>query len=298
MCMHIHIQDMLLLYSFSHFIHSLCHSLIYTLAHSLSHSLTHSLTHSPPYSLPPDHSSSLSVYLWAVLGVLGVLIPAVLVGMVVLIVCVIAKRSKSRPSRRAGPTGLQNLSDEQDLPFQLVHLISRGRFGYVYRTKYEGNLVAVKIFTYQNRLSWENEQTLLLMDSTKHRNVIEYIDSGSRGSGYRLQMFIVTPFYPLGSLNRFLERNTVSWEQACRVIHSIANGLGHLHCESYVSSGGIVMDKYAVSHRDVKSANVLVRGENGDCVIADLGFALILDPARDAKDMANTGQVGLCIYIL
>ena len=53
-----------------------------------------------------------------------------------------------------------------------------------------------------------------------------------------------------------------------------------------------MMEKYSMAHRDIKSANILVRGENGDSVIADFGLALILDPASDARDMANTGQVG------
>ena len=188
-------------------------------------------------------------------------------------------------------TGFHNLSAEEDLPFRLGHCIRRGRFGHVYRTQYENELVAVKIFSYQNRMSWENERSLFGMQSTKHRNIVDYVVSGSWGAGSQLRMFIVTPFYPLGSLNQFLARNTVSWEQACRVIHSVSSGLGHLHAESYSNTRDITVAKYAVAHRDVKSANVLVRGENGDCVLADLGFALILDPSMDEKDMANAGQV-------
>lgn len=206
------------------------------------------------------------------------------------------KQSQSQPRSSRRP-GFPDAVDEEP-PFQLGHLVSRGRYGYVYRTEYEGELVAVKVFTYQNRLSWENERTLFGMQSTKHRNVIDYIVGGMWGSGYQLQMFIVTPFFPLGSLNRFLARNTVSWEQACRVIHSVSSGLAHLHSESYISSGGVSVEKYAVAHRDIKSANVLVRGENGDCVISDLGFAMILDPTRDEKDMANTGQVSLILLHL
>ena len=199
-------------------------------------------------------------------------------------------RTQPRSSRGSrGPDFMNSAEDEP--PFQLGHLVSRGRYGYVYRTEYEGKLVAVKVFSYQNHLSWENERTLFGMQSTKHRNVIDYIVGGMWGSGYQLQMFIMTPFFPLGSLNRFLARNTVSWEQACRVIHSVSSGVAHLHSETYVTSGGVSVEKYAVAHRDIKSANVLVRGENGDCVISDLGFAMILDPSRDEKDMANTGQV-------
>ena len=41
----------------------------------------------------------------------------------------------------------------------------------------------------------------------------------------------------------------------------------------------------------MKSANVLVKHENGECVIGDLGFAMILDPSLDSKQLASTGQV-------
>ena len=228
--------------------------------------------------------------------VLGVLLVLVIVSTVS--VCLVYHwrkarqlRTQPRSSRSSRGPGFTDEKVEEEPPFQLGHLVSRGRYGYVYRTEYEGELVAVKVFSYQNRLSWENERTLFGMQSTKHRNVIDYIVGGMWGSGFQLQMFIVTPFFPLGSLNRFLARNTVSWEQACRVIHSVSSGVAHLHSESYVTSGGVSVEKYAIAHRDIKSANVLVRGENGDCVISDLGFAMILDPSRDEKDMANMGQV-------
>lgn len=51
---------------------------------------------------------------------------------------------------------------------------------------------------------------------------------------------------------------------------------------------------FCCSYRDMKSANVLIKNENGECVIGDLGFAMILDPTLDSKQLASTGQVGLC----
>ena len=45
--------------------------------------------------------------------------------------------------------------------------------------------------------------------------------------------------------------------------------------------------------RDLKSSNVLMRGEDGDCVLADLGLALVLKPINDPMDIANCGQVGV-----
>ena len=44
-------------------------------------------------------------------------------------------------------------------------------------------------------------------------------------------------------------------------------------------------------YRDMKSANVLVKNKNGECAIADLGFAMILDPTLDSKQLASAGQV-------
>ena len=40
----------------------------------------------------------------------------------------------------------------------------------------------------------------------------------------------------------------------------------------------------------MKSSNVLMRSEDGDCVIADLGLALQLVPTNDLKELSNYGQ--------
>ena len=41
----------------------------------------------------------------------------------------------------------------------------------------------------------------------------------------------------------------------------------------------------------MKSANVLIKNKNGECAIGDLGFAMILDPTLDSKQLASAGQV-------
>ena len=45
--------------------------------------------------------------------------------------------------------------------------------------------------------------------------------------------------------------------------------------------------------RDLKSSNILVKSEDGECVIADLGLALELKPTDDPKEIANYGQASL-----
>ena len=176
-------------------------------------------------------------------------------------------------------------------PIQLIHSIGHGKFGSVYKASFNGQLVAAKIFTSHHRHSWHNEKSLYTMESTAHENVLHYIDSEQRGTGYNMQLYMITEYHSLGSLNQFLLRNTVTWPKALNIIHSVSSGLAHLHSSIYVNSDGFAVEKYAIAHRDVKSANVLVKNDSGECVLGDLGLGLILDPAADDGHLANSGQV-------
>ena len=57
------------------------------------------------------------------------------------------------------------------------------------------------------------------------------------------------------------------------------------------TSVSVVSYRVGVVSRDIKSSNVLIRDETGDCVIADLGLALQLVPTDNASDLSNHGQV-------
>jgi serine/threonine protein kinase len=73
---------------------------------------------------------------------------------------------------------------------------------------------------------------------------------------------IVTPYYPLGSLtDRFLEGARFPPIQAIRIVQAALRGLGHLH------------EVKGIAHRDVKSGNILLTGDEHVARIADLGCA-------------------------
>lgn len=69
----------------------------------------------------------------------------------------------------------------------------------------------------------------------------------------------------MGSLYDYLQLTTLDTVSCLRIVLSIASGLAHLHIEIFGTQG-----KPAISHRDLKSKNILVK-KNGQCCIADLG---------------------------
>ena len=45
------------------------------------------------------------------------------------------------------------------------------------------------------------------------------------------QYIIVMSYVPLGTLTQFLKENTIDWFTLCRMYHSTASGLAHLHSD-------------------------------------------------------------------
>lgn len=115
-------------------------------------------------------------------------------------------------------------------------------------------MVQLPSFPLCSRTTWENERNLFSLESTRHKNIIEFVTSGSYESGgvvatSPLQLHLVTRYYPLGTLEGYLRANVLSWKQACCIIWSIANGLKHLHSENCTESKGIQTEKYGIAHR-------------------------------------------------
>lgn len=87
-----------------------------------------------------------------------------------------------------------------------------------------------------SRSTWENEHLLFSLESTRHPNIVHFITSDSSESGgvvssSPLQLYLVTHYYPLGSLESYLRGHVLSWQQACEVVRSISCGLKYLHSD-------------------------------------------------------------------
>lgn len=65
----------------------------------------------------------------------------------------------------------------------------------------------------------------------RHENILGYIGSDMTSRNFCTQLWLLTHYYPNGSLFDHLNRNALSHNDMVLICLSIANGLVHLHTE-------------------------------------------------------------------
>jgi len=85
---------------------------------------------------------------------------------------------------------------------------------------------------------YANERDILTLPLMQHPGIVDLIgcreDQPTNGD---VQLLIVMAYESRGCLVDYLKNNTVDWSTACRMLHSLAAGLAHLHTE--LSNGGM-----------------------------------------------------------
>ncbi|XP_043939750.1 activin receptor type-1-like [Protopterus annectens] len=173
----------------------------------------------------------------------------------------------------------------------LVECVGKGRYGEVWRGTWQGENVAVKIFSSRDEQSWFRETEIYNTVLLRHDNILGFIASDTTSRNSSTQLWLITHYHENGSLYDYLQRNTVDIEGCHRLAHSIACGLVHLHVEIFGTQG-----KPAIAHRDLKSRNILVK-KNKECCIADLGLAVMHTQTNDYLDIGNNPRVGTKRYM-
>lgn len=174
---------------------------------------------------------------------------------------------------------------------QLVETIGKGRFGEVWRGRWRGENVAVKIFSSREERSWFREAEIYQTVMLRHDNILGFIAADNKDNGTWTQLWLITDYHENGSLFDYLNRTTVDVPGMIKMAHSISTGLAHLHMEIVGTQG-----KPAIAHRDLKSKNILVK-LNGTCAIGDLGLAVRHDVASDTVDIPLNNRVGTKRYM-
>ncbi|XP_052862499.1 activin receptor type-1 isoform X1 [Anopheles cruzii] len=173
----------------------------------------------------------------------------------------------------------------------LCECIGRGRYGEVWRGIWHGESVAVKIFFSRDEDSWKRETEIYGTVLLRHENILGYVGSDMTSRNSCTQLWLITHYYPQGSLYDYLNRTAITTHQMITVCLSISNGLVHLHTEIFGTEG-----KPAIAHRDLKTKNILIRA-NGTCVIADFGLAVMHSQTTNKIDIGNTARVGTKRYM-
>lgn len=199
------------------------------------------------------------------------------------------KKPENSSGSGAGQPYLTQRSIAHDI--ELVEVVGRGYFGVVWRGEYKGEPVAVKIFSAMAEPSWEREAEIYQTTMLRHKNILGFIATDKSDDGALTGYWLVTDYYPMGSLYDFLNKNSMSMSDAIRMAFSIANGLAHLHVEIFGTQG-----KPAIAHRDIKSKNVLVKND-GTCCIGDLGMAVRYNSNSGIVDVPANSRVGTRRYL-
>ncbi|XP_031707230.1 activin receptor type-1B-like [Anarrhichthys ocellatus] len=173
----------------------------------------------------------------------------------------------------------------------LQEIIGKGRFGEVWRGRWRGGDVAVKIFSSREERSWFREAEIYQTIMLRHENILGFIAADNKDNGTWTQLWLVSDYHEHGSLFDYLNRYSVTIEGMIKLALSAASGLAHLHMEILGTQG-----KPGIAHRDLKSKNILVK-KNCTCAIADLGLAVRHDSATDTIDIAPNQRVGTKRYM-
>ncbi|XP_030558334.1 TGF-beta receptor type-1 isoform X3 [Drosophila novamexicana] len=174
---------------------------------------------------------------------------------------------------------------------QLCHVIGKGRFGEVWRGRWRGENVAVKIFSSREECSWFREAEIYQTVMLRHENILGFIAADNKDNGTWTQLWLVTDYHENGSLFDYLTTHCVDTNVMLNMALSIATGLAHLHMDIVGTRG-----KPAIAHRDLKSKNILVKS-NLSCAIGDLGLAVRHVEKDDSVDIPSTHRVGTKRYM-
>ena len=172
-------------------------------------------------------------------------------------------------------------------------IIGSGRFGTVFRGILRGDAVAIKIFPWDQKESFDRECDLY-MKMSSDKNILNFVGSDVK-SEHSMEFWLVTKYHPHGSLHHHLKHNRLDVRDALSILLSAAAGIMYLHIPLPGTTS-----KPGIAHRDLKPTNLLMRlgkdrqfRDEWQVVIADFGLAVTdtqVNPVLNAKATQSSGS--------
>eukprot|EP00731_Ephydatia_muelleri_P012453 Em0006g1347a len=157
--------------------------------------------------------------------------------------------------------------------------LGHGRFGKVTLGSYQKEAVAVKRFLSTGMDSWLHETQVFDL-CMHHEAIVGFVASDTYCLDGCNEYWLVTCYHPHGSLYDFMRScdgeeggggggRTFLLADLLRMASTACSGLAHLHAPLVGFKG-----KPPIAHRDIKSANILVK-DDLTCCLADMGLAFV-----------------------
>ncbi|XP_049894173.1 anti-Muellerian hormone type-2 receptor-like [Epinephelus moara] len=180
---------------------------------------------------------------------------------------------------------------------ELQQIVGHGHFATVWQGKYQGSMVAVKVFPGGWKHKFTAEKAVYELSLMKHAGIVHFLGTGRKQDGG--SWLIVLQFAEYGSLHSYLSKHTTNWMMSLKLCRSLSQGLSYLHSDLHRHD----VHKPPVAHRDLSSSNVLVRAD-GTCVLCDFGCSTILCSCSGrrcwqshATNMKGHAQLGTLRYM-
>lgn len=179
--------------------------------------------------------------------------------------------------------------------YKIVEFINDGGFGVVYKAEKDGKPYALKLFREayvlkEYRKGGDNriQREIDILKSTKHKNLVNYIDNFVTDIDGSPHHFLVMEFVDGTNLQKIINRKgKLDEKEATQYFAQIMDGLEALH-HTPVAEGvsGVV-------HRDLKPENILI-DVAGQVKVSDFGISKIID----FTSMTSTGDfIGTSPYM-
>ncbi|KAM9840312.1 bone morphogenetic protein receptor type-2-like [Aulostomus maculatus] len=181
---------------------------------------------------------------------------------------------------------------------ELQQVVACGHFATVWRGRYQGSVVAVKVIPAGLKHIFATEKEVLELPLMRHAGIVHFLGAGRKPDDGSWLVLLELAEY--GSLHSFLCKHTSSWMLSLKLGQSLSQGLCYLHSDLLAHD----VHKPPVAHRDLSSFNVLVRAD-GSCALSDFGCSTILRSwsghHRGAGQTAHSGggeaQVGTLSFM-